>query len=249
MINIPELQQFRALDMKEMMDSRWSRSHWYNTKVVGDAMSNILKISLNTDFDKKPGPDLYYDLYQCGLDVTNRWLVMMAMQDWYRWEKPGSPESAIEKQASIEDPFSKKFLTPDRRRGVSFCIQPGHTDKKQFVRISSIRVPSHKSNYLPGTIFTGFNMRIPIHAVHPDTGEAEIIGWVHEVRDLGGLTFLLIRDRTGIIQVTIPKKKASESVLAAVKAVSRESVVRVSGPVKPIEKAPGGRELVPNHSR
>ncbi len=85
-------------------------------------------------------------------------------------------------------------------------------------------------------------MRIPIHAVHPDTGEAEIIGWVHEVRDLGGLTFLLIRDRTGIIQVTIPKKKASESVLAAVKAVSRESVVRISGPVKPIEKAPGGRE-------
>lgn len=88
-------------------------------------------------------------------------------------------------------------------------------------------------------------MRIPIQAVHPDIGEAEIIGWVHEIRDLGGLTFLLIRDRTGIIQVTIPKKKATDAVLAAVKAVSRESVIRVSGPVKPIDKAPGGRELVP----
>ena len=54
MINIPELQQFRALDMKEMMDSRWSRSHWYHTKVVGDAMSNILKLRLNTDFEKNP---------------------------------------------------------------------------------------------------------------------------------------------------------------------------------------------------
>jgi nondiscriminating aspartyl-tRNA synthetase len=89
-------------------------------------------------------------------------------------------------------------------------------------------------------------MRTPICAVHPDTGTAEITGWIHEVRDLGGLTFLLLRDRTGIIQVTIPKKKASEAVLSAIKNVSRESVVRVSGTVKPIEKAPGGRELVPS---
>ena len=88
-------------------------------------------------------------------------------------------------------------------------------------------------------------MRIPIQSVTPTTGSAEIIGWVHEVRDLGGLTFFLIRDRTGIIQVTIPKKKASEAVLAAAKAVSRESVVRVAGTVKAIDKAPGGRELVP----
>ena len=63
---------------------------------------------------------------------------------------------------------------------------------------------------------------------------------------LGGLAFFLIRDRTGIIQVTIPKKKASEAVLAAAKKVSRESVVRISGTIKAMEKAPGGRELVPD---
>ena len=72
-------------------------------------------------------------------------------------------------------------------------------------------------------------MRIPINEVTPATGQAEVCGWVHEVRDLGGLAFVLVRDRTGIIQVTIPKKKVSEAVLAAVKAVSRESVVRVTG--------------------
>jgi aspartyl-tRNA synthetase len=88
-------------------------------------------------------------------------------------------------------------------------------------------------------------MRVPIANVTPESGSAEIAGWVHEVRDLGGLAFMLIRDRTGIIQVTIPKKKVSEAVLAAVKAVSRESVVRITGPVKAIDKAPGGRELVP----
>jgi aspartyl-tRNA synthetase len=66
------------------------------------------------------------------------------------------------------------------------------------------------------------------------------------MRDLGGLTFFLIRDRTGIIQVTIPKKEAGKAVLAAAKSVSRESVVRVSGTVKAIDKAPGGREIVPD---
>ena len=89
-------------------------------------------------------------------------------------------------------------------------------------------------------------MHIPIQSVTPTTGQAEICGWVHEIRDLGGLAFFLIRDRTGIIQVTIPKKRASEAVLAAARQVSRESVVRVAGMVKAIDKAPGGREIVPD---
>ncbi|HDR73621.1 MAG TPA: aspartate--tRNA(Asn) ligase [Methanoculleus sp.] len=89
-------------------------------------------------------------------------------------------------------------------------------------------------------------MAQPISTVTPETEYAEIHGWVHEIRDLGGLSFFLIRDRTGIIQVTIVKKKALEAVVEAAKAVSRESVVRVAGTVKGIEKAPGGRELVPD---
>ncbi|MEI8331007.1 MAG: OB-fold nucleic acid binding domain-containing protein, partial [Methanomicrobiales archaeon] len=88
-------------------------------------------------------------------------------------------------------------------------------------------------------------MRIPIQSVTPETWHAEVCGFVHEVRDLGGLAFFLIRDRTGILQVTIPKKKVSEAVLAAAKSVSRESVVRISGQVKAVDKAPGGREIIP----
>ncbi len=89
-------------------------------------------------------------------------------------------------------------------------------------------------------------MRIPIADVTPETTEAEIIGWVHEVRDLGGLAFYIIRDRTGFLQVTIVKKKAPETVVEATKETSRESVVRVFGTVKATEKAPGGRELIPD---
>lgn len=88
-------------------------------------------------------------------------------------------------------------------------------------------------------------MRTPIEKVTPETGHAKCVGFVHEVRDLGGLTFVLLRDRTGILQVTVPKKKVSPEVAEAVRAASRESVVMVTGEVKATEKAPGGRELVP----
>ncbi|NLA38219.1 MAG: aspartate--tRNA(Asn) ligase [Methanomicrobiales archaeon] len=89
-------------------------------------------------------------------------------------------------------------------------------------------------------------MHLPIRTVTPESESAAIIGWVHEIRDLGGLMFFLIRDRTGIIQVTIPKKKVPAEVLDAARDVSRESVVRVRGRVKAIDKAPGGREIVPD---
>jgi len=92
-------------------------------------------------------------------------------------------------------------------------------------------------------------MRIPIKDVTPEIGHAHIAGWVHEERDLGGLTFLLVRDRTGILQVTIPKKKVTPEVLAAVKDATRESVIECEGVVKATEKAPGGRELVPDTLR
>ncbi|PKL60511.1 MAG: aspartate--tRNA(Asn) ligase [Methanomicrobiales archaeon HGW-Methanomicrobiales-4] len=89
-------------------------------------------------------------------------------------------------------------------------------------------------------------MRVPINTITPESSSADITGWAHEIRDLGGLAFLLLRDRTGIIQVTIPKKKAAPEVVEALKGISRESVVRVTGMVKPEGKAPGGREIIPD---
>ncbi|MDD1671403.1 MAG: aspartate--tRNA(Asn) ligase [Methanomicrobiales archaeon] len=90
-------------------------------------------------------------------------------------------------------------------------------------------------------------MHSPIKEVNPQSESVEIVGWVHEIRDLGGLLFCLVRDRTGILQVTIPKKKVSPIVQEVMKGVTRESVVRIRGTVKAIEKAPGGRELIPDN--
>ena len=72
-----------------------------------------------------------------------------------------------------------------------------------------------------------------------------ICGWAHEIRDLGGITFLVVRDREGMVQVTLFKKAIDKDVLDVVRNLSRESVVAVTGTVKKEAKAPNGYELVP----
>ncbi len=71
-----------------------------------------------------------------------------------------------------------------------------------------------------------------------------IAGWVHEIRDLGGITFLVVRDREGTAQVTLFKKTIDKDVLEIARNLSRESVV--TGSVKKEAKAPNGYELIPS---
>jgi hypothetical protein len=101
-INIPELQKFRNLDVKEMMTHRWSRSYWYHTKIVGDAMSNITRMAVNLDFSRETTPDFYLGMYELGCEITNRWLMMMRMQDWYQWEPPVHLRDAEQRCNEIE---------------------------------------------------------------------------------------------------------------------------------------------------
>jgi nondiscriminating aspartyl-tRNA synthetase len=82
-------------------------------------------------------------------------------------------------------------------------------------------------------------------AIIPET-DVTVVGWVHELRDLGGISFLLLRDRDGIMQITMPKKKVSPELVERVRHMSRESVVRVAGHVKAEPKAPQGCEIIPN---
>jgi aspartyl-tRNA synthetase len=56
-------------------------------------------------------------------------------------------------------------------------------------------------------------------------------GWAHAIRDRGGVTFLLLRDRYGIVQVTVGDQSPSEAVNAA-KDVRLEFVVDVEGVVQ-----------------
>ena len=79
-----------------------------------------------------------------------------------------------------------------------------------------------------------------------DGQTVKLAGWVHEIRDLGGIMFLILRDREGMAQLTMFKKTIDPQVLETAKSLSRESVILVEGSVKLEAKAPGGYELVPS---
>ncbi len=54
-------------------------------------------------------------------------------------------------------------------------------------------------------------------------------GWVHRARDLGGLVFLDLRDRDGLVQVSFNPDWASAEAIAAAAAVGVESAVLIEG--------------------
>ncbi|HEX8358498.1 MAG TPA: aspartate--tRNA ligase [Longimicrobium sp.] len=62
---------------------------------------------------------------------------------------------------------------------------------------------------------------------------ATLAGWVHRRRDLGGLVFLDLRDREGIVQVSFDPSWTPEEVLAEARRLGPEDVVRVEGTIHP----------------
>jgi nondiscriminating aspartyl-tRNA synthetase len=66
-----------------------------------------------------------------------------------------------------------------------------------------------------------------------------IEGWVHRRRALGAVTFLILRDRSGLAQVVVRAPEA----LRAVRLCGEESVVAVTGVATRNPAAPGGAEV------
>jgi len=56
-------------------------------------------------------------------------------------------------------------------------------------------------------------------------------GWVHRSRDLGGLTFIDLRDRAGIVQVSFDPRTCPPDVCATAASLGQETVVLVEGEV------------------
>ena len=73
-----------------------------------------------------------------------------------------------------------------------------------------------------------------------DGGAAVLMGWVHRRRALASVSFLVVRDRSGLAQVVVREPDA----LAALASVPEETTVRVTGRVSLNPSAPGGAELV-----
>ncbi len=56
-----------------------------------------------------------------------------------------------------------------------------------------------------------------------------VCGWIHGIRDVGRIKFLVLRDRTGFIQAVVKKGEAPDDVFEAAESLRIESVVCVDG--------------------
>jgi aspartyl-tRNA synthetase len=84
------------------------------------------------------------------------------------------------------------------------------------------------------------------YAADATPGDAvTVAGHVHEIRDLGGIAFLILRDTSGKIQVKFEKEEMADDLVAAGTEVPRESAVSVTGRVEEEPRAPTGVEVVP----
>lgn len=110
-LNIPQMKKFNHLEVKEMLTTRWTHTAWYQSKIFGDNMLEIMDKPLSqVDWNAKPSLDYYYDLYKIGFNLTNHLLSYMTMKDWYVWEKPKHLLMAHENKEVYEKKALKKIF-------------------------------------------------------------------------------------------------------------------------------------------
>jgi aspartyl-tRNA synthetase len=78
--------------------------------------------------------------------------------------------------------------------------------------------------------------------------EIAVAGWVEDIRNLGSIAFVIVRDKKGTLQVTLLKKEQPE-IFEKMASISRESVIFVKGLCQKSDKARNGYEILPNELR
>lgn len=110
-LNIPQMKKFNHLEVKEMLTTRWTQTAWYQSKVFGDNMLEIIEQPLClVNWNAEPTLDYYYELYKIGRNVTNQLLGYMTMRDWYVWEEPKHLLNAYENKEAYERDALKKIF-------------------------------------------------------------------------------------------------------------------------------------------
>ncbi len=73
--------------------------------------------------------------------------------------------------------------------------------------------------------------------------QVTVRGWLYNLRESGKLLFPIFRDGSGVVQGVIFKKNVPPEMFEAVKGLTQESSVIVTGSVRADQRAPGGYEL------
>lgn len=73
--------------------------------------------------------------------------------------------------------------------------------------------------------------------------EASVRGWIHRTRSSGSLVFVVLRDSTGMIQVTVNRDSVPQDEFKDAKDALVESAVEVTGEVVEDKRSPSGYEV------
>ncbi len=87
--------------------------------------------------------------------------------------------------------------------------------------------------------------RIYSNQLKPDR-KAKVKGWVDDVRDIGKIIFLTVRDREGKVQITAKKSDVSEGVWDTISKLGKEDCVEIEGNVVKSKIAKLGYEIIPS---
>jgi hypothetical protein len=110
-LNIPQMKKFNHLEVKEMLTTRWTNTAWYQSKVFGDTMLEIIDRPLSlVNWSAEPTLDYYADLYKIGVNLSNHLLSYMTMKDWYVWETPQHLLAAHENKELYEKAALKRIF-------------------------------------------------------------------------------------------------------------------------------------------
>ena len=71
-----------------------------------------------------------------------------------------------------------------------------------------------------------------------------VAGWIEDIRNIGSIAFIILRDRKGTLQITVLKKKNAD-LFKTLTTLSRESVISITGLCKENEKVRNGYEILP----
>ena len=110
-LNIPQMKKFNHLEVKEMLTTRWTQTAWYQSKVFGDNMLEIIDKPLGLiNWAEEPTLDYFYDLYKVGVLMTDNLLSYMTMRSWFMWETPKHLLDAHEHKQEYERNALKKIF-------------------------------------------------------------------------------------------------------------------------------------------
>ncbi|HOP08882.1 MAG TPA: aspartate--tRNA(Asn) ligase [Candidatus Methanofastidiosa archaeon] len=70
-------------------------------------------------------------------------------------------------------------------------------------------------------------------------------GWISEIRDMGGIKFIILRNRDDLYQITLPKKRVSEELFSSIDNLNKEDVILVEGSMQEAKSRDFSTEMIP----